>query len=434
VKKTLSIALPIAIALSASAGAQTSNPISKFDVAGIPVIHKLVTANDVVAVRLYLRGGAASLTPANAGIEAMMLDASTHGTQKYSKDAFTSLSTETGTNIGSDGTMDFSVLTMQAVRQNWNQAWDLFSEAALRPTFPAAEVEIVRGQMVDAARRRSDDPDTYLRYLADSLFYVGHAYSAIPLGTVASLTATTRDALVAWHVQRMTKENLLIVVVGNVSRADLTNKIQTAFASLPATGGKATPVKAIMTVTPEVVLVERQLPTNYITGYFAAPSPADADYPAFRAAIDMLGDRLFEEVRTKRNMTYAVGAGLETRAANRGGLYVTAIQPDTTVKVIFSTVKQLQTGPISPSDVAENLNASLTAYLMGQETNMGQAAALGLWEIAGGGWENYAKFIASYRRITAADIQRVAKRYLQHARFVVIGDPKKVTRALLTSF
>jgi zinc protease len=432
-KKTLSIALPLVIALSASGGAQTAN-VTKFDVAGIPVIHKPVTANEVVAVRVYLKGGAASLTPANAGIEAMMLDASTHGTQKYSKDAFAALSTETGTNIGFETTMDFSVLTMQAVRQNWNQAWDLFAEAAIRPTFPAAEVELVRGQMVDAARRRSDDPDTYLGYLADSLFYMGHAYSAIPRGTVASLTAIQRDALIAWHKNRLTKENLLIVVVGNVARADLTQKIQAAFGGLPATGGRATPVKAITNVTPEVVLVERKLPTNYITGFFAAPSLADPDYPAFRAAIDMLGDRLFEEVRTKRNMTYAVAAGLETRAANRGRLYVTATQPDTTVKVIFSTVKQLQQGPIPPADVAENLNASLTAYLMGQETNMGQAAALGLWEISGGGWENYARFIASYRRVTAADIQRVATKYLQHARFVVIGDPNKVTRTLLTSF
>src|SRR5688500_19309757 len=83
----------------------------------------------------------------------------------------------------------------------------------------------------------------------------------------------------------------------------------------------------------------------------------------------MLGDRLFEEVRTKRNMTYAVAAGLETRAANRGRLYVTATQPDTTVKGIFSTVKQLQQGPIPPADVAENLKASHPAYLMGQEAN-----------------------------------------------------------------
>lgn len=414
------------------AGAQAT--VTKFDVAGIPVVLKPITANDVVAVRLYIKGGSASLTPGNAGIESMMLAASTRGTAKYNKDAFAARSTETGTNIGSEAASDYSVLTMQALRQNWNQAWDLFSEAAAKPTFPAAEVEIVRGQMIDAATRRTDDPDTYLNYLGDSLFYAGHPYSAVTSGTKASLGTITRDALAAWHKARMTKENLLIVVVGNVSRADLTSRVQSTFGSLPATGGKATAVRAMSAITPEVVIVERKLPTNYIAGFYSAPSLSDPDYPAFRAATDILGDRLFEEVRTKRNMTYAVGAGLDSRAANRGRLYVTAIAPDTTVKVIFSTVKHLQDSAVSAQDVAENLNAALTAYLMRQETNMGQAGALGLWEIDGGGWQNNEKFIESYKHVSPADIQRVARKYLQHGRFVVIGDPSKVTRPLLMGF
>jgi len=430
-KKLLRIALSLALISTATAA---HAQVTKFEVAGIPVILKPLTANDVIAVRLYLKGGAASLTPANAGVEAMMLSASTQGTAKYNKDAFTALSTETGTNIGSQSSMDYSVLSMQGVRQNWDKAWDLFTEAALHPTFPASEVQIVQGQMIDAAKRRADDPDEYLTYLADSLFYTGHPYSVVPAGTEASLTAITRDALAAWHKQRMTKENLLIVVAGNVSRTDLTNKIQTAFGSLPPTGGKANPVKAVASVTPELFVVERSLPTNYITGYYTAPSLTDPDYIAFRAATDLLQDRLFEEVRTKRNMTYAVAAGLETRAANRGRVYVTAVDPDTTVKVIYSTVKQLQDGPVSAETVAETVNASLTAYLMGQETNMGQAAALGLWEVTGGGWQNYEKFIAGYKRVTPADVQRVAKQYMQHGRFVVIGDPKKVTRNVILTF
>jgi zinc protease len=232
----------------------------------------------------------------------------------------------------------------------------------------------------------------------------------------------------------MTKENLLIVVVGNVSREDLAKKIQAAFASLPATGGKAPALTAMSAVTPELITIQRDLPTNYITGYYVAPTLTDPDYVAFRAATDMLGDRLFEEVRTKRNMTYAVAAGLETRAANRGRLYVTAVEPDTTIKVIYSTVKQLQNNPPDNQTVAENVNASLTAYLIGQETNMGQAAALGLWELVGGGYQNYARFIDSYKKVTAADIQRVARKYMQHARFVVIGDPKKVTRNVFLTF
>jgi zinc protease len=295
-------------------------------------------------------------------------------------------------------------------------------------------VEIVRGQMVDAATRRADDPDSYLTYLADSLFYAGHPYAVVAGGTVTSLKGINRDALAAWHKARMTKENLVIVVVGNISRADLTSKIQASFGGLPATGGKAAAVSSVSSVTPELVVVERPLPTNYIAGYYASPSLTDPDYAAFRAATDMLAKRLFEEVRTKRNMTYAVGAGLETRVANRGRLYVTATDPDTTVKVIFSTVKALQNNPVTAETVAENLNVSLTAYLLGQETNMGQADALGLWEVNGGGSQNYEKFIAHYKAVTPADIQRVAKQYMQHGRFVVIGDPKKITRTVLLAF
>lgn len=423
-----------ALFLAAVQGGKLEAQATKFEVAGIPVIFKPVTANDVVAVRLYLKGGAASLSAANAGIESMMLAASTEGTQKYTKDAFSALSTETGTNIGSDATKDYSVLSMQGIRQNWNSAWDLFTQAALHPTFPAAEVEIVRGQMVDAAKRISDDPDSYLMYLADSVFYSNHPYAMLAGGTEASITGITRDALAAWHKTRMTKENLLIVVVGNVSKADLTSKISAAFGGLPATGGAAAAVKPVTGVTSDVLVVERALPTNYIAGLYAAPSLTDADYPAFRAATNFLSNRLFEEVRTKRNMTYAVGAGLENRAANRGMLYVTAIAPDTTMKVIFSTVKELQDGPVSDERVAESVNAALTNYLLGQETNMGQAGALGLWELSGGGWQNYAKFIESYKHVKGADIQRVAKQYMRHAHFVIIGDPKKVTRSVLTVF
>jgi zinc protease len=417
-----------------AAGAQSAPTVTKLEVAGIPVILKPITANEVIAVRMYLRGGAASLTSQNAGIEAMMLAVADHGTRKYNKDEFAALATQTGTQIGSQATLDYSVLTMQGVRQNWDKAWNLFTQAALEPTFPAAEVELVRGQMVDAAQRRSDDPDTYLTYLADSVFYSGHPYSALPSGTQSSLKAITRDALAAWHKQRMTKENLLIVVVGNVDRADLVRRIQQAFGNLPATGGRAPAVRAVTSVTPDLFTVQRNLPTNYITGYFVAPSLSDPDYVAFRAATDMLGDRLFEEVRTKRNMTYAVAAGLETRAANRGRVYVTAVAPDTTMKVIFSTIRELQNGNLDPALVAENANSSLTSYLMGQETNMGQAAALGLWELVGGGWQNYNRFIESYRRVTAADIQRVAKKYMRQGRFVVIGDPSKITRSVVLAF
>ena len=424
----------IAVVVLAPAVEGQAASTNKFYVSGIPVIFKPARANDVVAVRLYLRGGSANQTTANAGIEDFMLEAATHGTAKYDKDTFTGKLVETGTSINANADYDFSTLSLQAVRQNWNEAWDLFTQAALHPTFPAVEVELVRGQLLDAVKRIPDDPDTYLTYLADSSLYAGHPYAIRPAGTPSSLASISRDALAEWHQQRFTKENLLLVVVGNVPREDLNRKISSSFGQLPARGGSAVSARALAAVTPDVVVVKRDLPTNYITGYFSAPPLSDPDNAALRVATDILSNRLFEEVRTKRNLTYAVGAGLANLAVNRGSLYVTAVEPDTTLKVIFNEVRRLQREPLPATTLAENVNTFLTQFWISQQSNMGQAQQLGLFEVLGGGWQNHDRFVDAVRHVTPADVQRVATRYMQHARFAVIGDPTKINRSLFTSF
>ena len=136
----VALALPAAAQNTSSKAAARVEPVSKFIAGGIPVIYKRITANDVIAVQLYLEGGSAALTPAMAGIEHLLGEAATHGTAKYSKDRFAALATSTGTNISATVGYDYTVLSAQAVRQNWDAAWDLFTQAALHPTFPADEV------------------------------------------------------------------------------------------------------------------------------------------------------------------------------------------------------------------------------------------------------------------------------------------------------
>ncbi|HEU4748126.1 MAG TPA: pitrilysin family protein [Gemmatimonadaceae bacterium] len=432
--RALSTALLAAAVIVASADAQQVAGTSKFSVSGIPVIFKPVRANDVVAVRAYLRGGSANLTRRTAGIEALMLEAAQQGTSKYGKDALNERLVETGTSISAEAGYDYSVLSVRGVRQHWDEAWDLFSQVALHPTFPASEVDLVRSRMLDQLKRIPDNPDSYLSFLADSALYAGHPYAARPGGTPQSLAAIRRDELASWHRRRFTKENLLIVVVGNVSREDVRAKIAETFARLPARGGRAVATSALRPVTPDVVIVKRDLPTNYITGYFSAPPPSHPDFAALRVATDILSNRLFEEVRTKRNLTYAVGAGLGARAANMGSLYVTAVEPDTTLRVIFSEVKRLQEEPVPPSRLAENVATYLTRFWLNQQSSMGQAAQLGAFELVGGGWQNLYRFADAVRRVTPADVSRVARKYMQHGRFAVIGDPAKINRTLFVSF
>jgi predicted Zn-dependent peptidase len=426
-------ALALLVPEAARAQADAVTQVSEFEVAGIPVLYKPIQGNAVVAVRLYLNGGSANLAPETAGIERFVATASVRGTEKYTRDEFAALLAATGTAIGADPNPDYTVLSVQAVGAHWEQAWDLFTQAVLHPTFPAEEVDLVRAQIVNQLRARIDNPDAYLQFLANELMYRGHPYAIDPAGTVEAIESLQVEDLERWHDQRLTKENLLFVVVGNVPRADVEAKIAAAFGGLPPTGGAARPIPPLAPSGPAVEVTERELPTNYVRGEFSTPHPGDPDYAAIRVAIDILSDRLGEEVRTKRNLSYAVFAALSQRRANYGLLYVTAVEPDTTLEVMLHEIERLKTEPITAERLAENVNVFLTLYWLGQETNMGQAATLGTFEMVGEGWENAAEFVRRVQAVTPADIQRVAETYLKDIRFVIIGNPAKIDRSLFTS-
>ncbi len=72
----------------------------------------------------------------------------------------------------------------------------------------------------------------------------------------------------------------------------------------------------------------------------------DPDYPPLVLASEILSHRLFEEVRTKRGLTYSVSAGLGNSGVNSGYFYVTSTQLPEAVKVIFDEVKKIQTEKI----------------------------------------------------------------------------------------
>lgn len=430
--RTLVLAAAL-LAVARTSEAQQSG-VTEFTAAGVRVIFKPLTANEVIAVRLYLRGGSANLTPQRAGIERLAGELAPHGTARYSQDTFAALAARTGTQIGAEAGQDYTVFTLRAVRDFWNDAWDLFTQAALHPTFPDDQLALVRDQLLNTLRQRVDNPDAQLGHLADSVFYAGHTYALEPEGTEASLGALTRDDLLQWHRERFTKENLLLVVVGNVERADLEARIATAFGTLPARGAAARRPAPYTARPADVMVVPRQLPTNYVQGMFVAPAWSDADIAAATVGISILSDRLFEEVRTKRNLSYAVGAGLYNNRVNAGLLYVSTGEPDTTLKVMHHEVTRLAAEPIPPDRLAETVNQFLTAYLMVREANMSQADILGMFELVGGGWRRAGSFPDRVRAVTSADVQRIARRYLRNVRFVVIGDSSKVDRRLFTSF
>jgi len=407
--------------------------VEEFSVNGLKVILKANPANEIIAVNLYIRGGVLNVTPETAGIEALLLDSATKGTVKYPKEKLNAELSRLGTQIGGAVEHDYSLINMRCVKAHFDLSWDVFADVILNPRFDPQEVERVREQLLAALRQRNDHPDSHLELLGEARFYHGHPYAVAPEGTAESVSKITIAQMRQYLNDNLITSKLLLVVVGNVDKTDLQNKITAAFGQLPA--GNYQPHYPAMVKHPAAgVHIEAQdLPTNYIAGYFTAPSRRDADYYAMRTAVAILQDRIFEEVRTKRNLSYAPEARLEDLFANHGKLYVTTVEPDSTIKIMLAEVKRLQNRLLDPDGLRDRIKLSLTSYHLENETNAAQAAFLARFELAGLGWRASEKFVKNRQKVTPEQVRHVAQKYMNNFQFVVIGDPAKIDQKLFIS-
>jgi zinc protease len=406
----------------------------KFEVNGLPVILRRNTANEVVIANLYLLGGARQMTAANAGIEAVLLAASERGTRRFPGAAVRQKTARLGSTIGIEANDDWSAIGLHAIRSTFDSTWAIFADRVMTPTLDPGEVAIIRDQFLTVARERRTQPDDAATELADSLLYVNHPNAISTSGTEESIPKITAAQLKQYHAQQFVTSRMLLVVVGNVDRAQVERLVRGTLATMPRGSYKWTPPPPVTASSRAVAVDNRPLPTNYLLGYVPGPAATDPDYAALRVATAVLSGRLFTEVRSRRNLSYAVEAPFLERAYAVGGLYVTTVDPNQVLRLMRAELTTLQTESVDPTGLKRLEQQFITEYYLKNETNADQANVLARAELYQGDYRTADKFMDGLRRVTADDVRRVAQKYLKDFRFAYVGDASKLDRTLLQQF
>ncbi len=402
--------------------------VSEFDVNGLKVLVKRRINSPTVAAGLFIRGGARNITAKNAGIESFMLEVATGGSKNFSRETLRRELARTGSSIGSESINDYSVLSLASTRQNFDRSWNVLTDIALNPTFAAVDIEQARQRIVTGLREQETDNDNFLNVLQDRIIYANHPYANPVSGTIETINSFTAKDLSDYHQKIMQTSRLLLVVVGDIDAKELQAKVTATLGKLPRGEYKEQAFPALDFSKPTLNVTSRNLPTNYVQGVFNAPSLNNRDYSAMRVAVGILQSRVNEEVRNKRQLSYAPNAELESFAANTANIYVTAVDANQAVSVMLDEINNLKIRTILPEVISSIAGHFLTTYYQGQETNRAQAAELAKYELIGGGWRNSFNFLDKIRDVTPEDVQTVSKNYMKNLRFVVIGNPLAIDK------
>jgi predicted Zn-dependent peptidase len=406
--------------------------VTEFDINGLKVLVKRREGSLTASAGLFIRGGSSNINAQNAGIESLMQAVAGEASAGFPRERMRKELARMGTVIGDSINYDYSVLSLTSTRANFDHSWEIFTDVALHPSFTKDDVALIQSRMVSALRDETDDADTYLQRLQERVAYAGHPYLNRPEGTAETIGRFTAEDLRDYHAKLMQTSRLLLVIVGDLDAAQLKARIAASFGKLPRGDYKPGTTPQLSFSASTVEITQRGLPTNYVQGLFSAPPITSPDIYPMRIADAILRERLFEEVRVKRNLSYAPNAFLGSQAANTGGIYVTAVDANQAVRVMLNEIARLQNQPIDQDDIKAAVAQFLTTYYIGQETNAAQAGALAEYELIGGGWRNSLAVLERLRAVTPADVQRVAQKYMRNIRFVVLGNPAQIDKNVFT--
>jgi predicted Zn-dependent peptidase len=312
----------------------------------------------------------------------------------------------------------------------------------VNPTFPSAGLERLRAQTLVSLNQAKAQPGAISARVFPRVLY-GDAHPYGQRVTEASVTAITRDDVVAFHQTYFKPGRALVTVVGDVTPATVKPVIERGLAAWSAGGTKPAfsypPVPARRPVTIYLVDKPDSAQSTFALGVPGPPRDTP-DYYALQVMNTILGgmfqSRLNANIREEKGYSYGVGSGFAYGKGpgpfRAGGDVVTAKTDAGLVEFMKEFRGILGSRPVTAEELTvakEALVQRLPGTFASVEAINGALTTLWRQGLPDNYYQQYAKAIGS---ITADEVVRVAKKYidLDHLAIVIVGDRKTIEEPL----
>ncbi|MDR3506722.1 MAG: pitrilysin family protein [Caulobacteraceae bacterium] len=432
-----------------AAGPITAPKFVKFERATLKNGLKVIVAerhdNPSVSLDLVLDAGYASdqlAKPGAAGLTARML---ADGADKLDALQISARLSELGASLGANAGRDTTQMSMSTLSARLDPSLDLFADVLLHPAIRPDDLAREKALQIAAIDQDRQDPvQMTLRVLPQLVYGAEHAYAAPldGLGDEASVTALTRDDLLAYHRTWFRPNGATLIVVGDTTAAQILPKLE---ARLGGWTPAPVPVKNIAPVAPpagsRVYLMDKpNALQSVIIAAIVAPPRSDPDHLAIQTMNTALGgafnSRLNMNLREDKHWAY--GAGSFTRDAKGPSLFLAyaPVQSDKTAESFGEMRRELSEivtkRPVTPAELDFAQNSMVRALAGEWETTDAVAASLASMVAYGLPDDYFDTYPARIAALTPADAARASQRVVQpdHLTWIVAGDRKTIEPGL----
>jgi len=344
-----------------------------------------------------------------------------------------------GANLSTASSFDSSAIRMSVPVAKLAEALPLMADVALRPSFPAAELDRLRKERLTGLLQARDNVGALIQLAFPRIvFGPTHRYGTSANGLPATIEALTVDDLTTFYRSHFRPDNATLLVVGDLTPAAALPMLEKAFGAWKP-GGMAALVadvpNAPQLAKRQVYLVDKpEAAQSQIRIGWVGVARSTPDYAVLEVLNTVLGgsftSRLNQNLREKNGYAYGASSGFDMRISAGPFVAAAGVQTDKTADAIrefFNELNGILT-PVPADELAKARNYVALGFPGEFETTGDMARKLEELVIYNLPEATFSNFVPSVTAVTAADLQRAAARFIQPERMavVVVGDLKLI--------
>ncbi len=395
---------------------------------GLRVLVKRNPNIPLINAQMLFLGGVLSESPEQAGICRITTEMLTRGTISRSRDDIAGFFDRCGGRYSVTAGNNTLGLSMEVLREDFPQALTVFADMIKNPIFPATELETVRKNTLAAIATRNDDWNSELSYYFKKRFFSPHPYANDSLGKEESVAGLTAADLKIYYDKFVNPSQGVLAVFGDLDENETLKMIENAFGDLPAREENSPlPNRPQPTPVTENRVSEEAVNKQLSAVYIGYPGIAITDHED-RFALTVLdtilsgfnypGGRLHHRLRGgDKDLVYIVHA-FNFVGIDPGFFGIMAASSpakmNEVIAIILEEIEKIKATPVGDEELNTARIVCTTMEKLSRQTNSDMALQAVLDELCGLGYDFSDRYTELIGKVTAADVQRVANKYLTH--------------------
>lgn len=387
--------------------------------------HELPFINGTIT----LRGGSRDVPADKAGLIDLYGSAwRTSGTATQSGDQLDDILEAKAAKVETDGDIDSTSISWSCLKKDEAQVFGIAVDLLEHPDFKEQKLMLAKRQEIAGIVRRNDQASEIAQREAAILVYGKQSpYARQP--EIATVMGINLEDLKAWHGKTLTANNMIVSVSGDFDPAAMEKSLRDAFESLPRGAAWPKPSGEFHGPTPGVYSVNKtDVDQSNIWIVGLGTERNNPDYYALSVMNQIFsggfGSRLFQDVRTKQGLAYAV-FGAYGASFDHPGIFYTAASTKSAstvqaTKSMLDEIHELKAKPFTQSELASAKDQLLNSFIFHYDSKdkvLAQAVQL---EFYGYPADFLTKYRAGIEAVTVADLERVAKKYVDPSNLAVL--------------